>query len=452
MIKAAKREVDMLNAPFLKKLLLFAIPIMLTGVLQIMYNAADVIVVGRFAGKEALAAVGSTASLVNLILNLFLGLATGTGVVVANLIGAGNDTDIKRGVHTAMALSVVSGIAVGIFGFFSSGVFLKWMGSPSDVIELSKLYLKIYFLGAPASLIYNFGASIVRSNGDTTRPLLILGVSGLVNVVLNLVLVIVFGLDVAGVAIATIVAQYISAIWVVRILLKMPNACRLNIKEIKFHKKELIKIIRIGIPAGLQGMMFSLSNVVIQSTVNSFGSVAIAGNSAGNNVDNFLWVWMNAFSQTAMTFTSQNMGAAKYENIRRIYWRCMALTVVMTSAAVLASLIFDEQIIGMFSSDAAVIKVGVERIRYIASVYVLAAVMDLAACQVRGMGYSFAAMLITLIGTCVLRMVWIYTIFPLNPTLPMLYISYPISWTITFAALHLCYIFGNRKLCRKRAD
>ncbi len=444
--KTRQREIDMLNAPFFKKLLLFAIPIMFTGLLQIIYNAADVIVVGRFAGKEALAAVGSTGSLVNLILNLFIGLATGTGVVTANLIGAGNADGLKKNVHTAMLLSIFCGFFVGIFGFFASRYFLIWMGSPSDVIDLSDLYLKIYFMGAPASLVYNFGAAIVRSNGDTKRPLIILGATGLINVLLNLLLVIVFHLDVAGVAIATIVAQYISAVAILRILIKLPNACRLNIKELKIDAPSLKKIVQIGIPAGIQGMMFSISNVLIQSTVNSFGSAVIAGNSAGSNADNIAWVCMNAFSQAAMTFSSQNMGAKKHENIGKIYWRCQALAVAVTVIISLLMLAFPTQIIGLFSKDAEVIQIGAVRIKYILSVYFLAAIMDVAACQIRGMGHSLSAMFITLVGTCAFRVLWIYVVFPLNPVLPTLYLSYAASWIVTFVALHANYIIAIKKL------
>ncbi len=447
--KRKQREIDMLNAPFLKKLLLFAIPIMFTGVLQIVYNAADVIVVGRFAGKEALAAVGSTSSLVNLILNLFIGLATGTGVVTANLIGAGNTDGLKKNVHTAMLLSIICGFFVGIFGFFASRQFLVWMGSPSDVIELSTLYLKIYFLGAPASLVYNFGAAIIRSNGDTKRPLVILGITGLINVLLNLLLVVVFHLDVAGVAIATIVAQYISAVAVLRILIKLPNACRLKIRELKIDTNSLKKIVQIGIPAGIQGMMFSVSNVLIQSTINSFGSVVIAGNSAGVNTDNIAWVCMNAFSQASMTFASQNMGAKKYENISKIYWRCMGLAVIVTVIIAIVMLVFSTQIMGLFSKDPDVIQVGVERMKYILSVYFLATIMDVAACHIRGMGHSLSAMFITLVGSCVFRVFWIYVIFPLNPVLPVLYLSYPASWIVTFIALHINYVLCNRKILKE---
>lgn len=447
-MKKMQKEIDMLNAPFLKKLLLFAIPIMLTGVLQILYNAADIIVVGQFAGKEALAAVGSTSSLVNLILNLFLGLAAGTGIITANLIGAGNREGQEKNVHTAMLLSVICGFLVLIIGFFASKQFLLWMGSPSDVIDLSTLYLKIYFLGAPASLVYNFGASIVRSNGDTTRPFLILGATGLINVVLNLILVIVFHMDVAGVAIATIVAQYISAVAILRILVKLPNECRLDIKKLRVDKKSLEKILQIGIPAGVQATMFSMSNVLIQSTINSFGSVVIAGNSAATNAENVVWACIIGFSQAAITFTSQNIGAKRYENVRKIYWRCMVLAVAATIGIAVVMLIFSAQMVGLFSKDPDVILVGMERMKYILSGYFIAAIMDVTAGQIRGMGHSLATMFIMSVGTCAFRFFWVYVIFPLNPVLTTVYLSYPVSWVITFIGLYISYILYNKKLLK----
>lgn len=450
--KTNQSGIDMLNPPFLKKLLLFALPLMATGILQIIYNAADIIVVGKFAGHEALAAVGSTTSLINLILNLFIGLATGTGVVTANLIGAEDHDGLRKSVHTAMLTSVICGIFVGIFGFVFSRFFLQLMGSPDDVIDLSTLYLKIYFLGAPASMIYNFGAAIIRSDGDTKRPLIILAISGMVNVALNLVLVICFKLGVAGVAIATIISQYISAVFIVRRLRRMPNACRLIIHDLKIHKKALKKIMGIGIPAGLQGVMFSLSNVIIQSSINSFGSIAVAGCSAATNIDNFIYCCMNGISQTTMTFTSQNMGAARYSNNRKIYHRCMGLSLVITAILSGIALACPEQILNIFSSDADVIRIGVERTYSIVTFYLLCALMDLAGCQLRGMGRSVEAMLITLVGSCGIRILWIFTVVPFNRTLSNIFVAYPISWALTFVVLQICCIVCQRKLEAKNRD
>ncbi len=436
----------MLSGPFFGKLLSFALPLMATEILQIVYNAADVIVVGKFAGRESLAAVGSTSSLINLILNLFFGLATGTGVVTANLIGAEDHKRLTRSVHTAMLTSVICGVFVGVFGFFFSEFFLQLMDSPDDVIGLSTLYLKIYFLGAPASMVYNFGAAIIRSNGDTKRPLAILAASGIVNVVLNLVLVIRFHLDVAGVAIATIISQYISAVFVVLRLRKLPEECRLSLRKLHIYKEELKQIITIGLPAGIQGVMFSLSNVIIQSAVNSFGAVAVAGCSAAVNIEDFLYMCANAVSQTAMAFTSQNMGAVRYDNVGKIYKRCALLTTIVTLLLMAAALIFPSQIIGMFSNDADVIRVGVERAYVVISFYAVCSLMDLAACQLRGMGKSFEAMLITLLGSCGIRIFWIYAIVPMKHTLSNVFVSYPVSWTITFIVLQICCIMTMKKI------
>lgn len=443
---------DMTTGPFFKKILLFSIPLMLTGVLQLIYNAADVMVVGRFAGSESLAAVGSTSSLVNLIVNLFVGLSTGAGVVTARHIGANLNDRIHKSVHTAMAISVASGIAVCIFGFFLSGKFLQLMGTPENVLPLATLYLKIYFLGAPGSLIYNFGASIVRSTGDTKRPLFILGFTGIINVVLNLILVIVFHLNVAGVAIATIVAQYISAILIVLRLLHLENACRLNPKKIRVYKEELKDIIKIGLPAGLQSSLFSFSNVLIQSTINSFGSVAMAGNTAAQNADAIIYTCTNAFSQASMTFTSQNIGAKKYENLRKVYFTCLSFALTFSIILGGIGILFPEEIIGIFTTEADVIEIGKHRLYIMMITYFLCSLMDVSGCQIRGMGKSLEPMIITLLGTCGLRILWLYTGFPLKKELWNLYISYPISWGITFIAFFICFFVYEKRIKRQKNE
>ena len=322
-------SLDMTEGPFLKKILLFSVPLMLTGLLQLAYNSADVMVVGECVGPEALAAVGSTGSLVNLFLNVFLGLSMGSGVMVARHIGERDDNKIHECVHTAMLMSVVCGVFIGAVGFFTSKYMLKIMQVPPDVIELATLYLKIYFLGSPGLLVYNFGASIIRATGDTKRPLYILSFSGLVNVGLNLLLVLVFNMGVSGVAIATIVSQYLSALFIVLYLLKMPNACRLIIKKLKIYKTELKSIVKLGVPAGVQNSLFSVSNVIIQSNVNSFGSVAMAGIAAGSNFDSYVYTCTNAVAQTTMNFTSQNMGAKKFYNVGKVYRYCLIITLIV---------------------------------------------------------------------------------------------------------------------------
>ncbi len=436
----------MTTGPFFKKILIFSVPLMITGVLQLVYNAADVMVVGRFAGSESLAAVGSTSSLINLIINLFIGLSTGAGVVTARSIGAGDGQKTKKNVHTAMATSVASGFAVAVFGIIFSGRFLSLMGTPDDVLPLASLYLKIYFMGAPGSLVYNFGASILRATGDTKRPLIILSLTGIVNVILNLILVVVFHLNVAGVAIATIVAQYLSAIFVVMRLTHLENACRLKIRKIRIYKNELKDIIKIGLPAGFQSSLFSLSNVLIQSTINTFGSVAMAGNTAAQNADAFIYTCTNAVAQTTMTFTSQNMGAKKHRNLNRVFFICLGFAFVISVSLGAVSLVFPEEIIGFFTTEADVVEAGKQRIYIMMTTYFLCSIMDVTGYQIRGMGKSIEPMIITLLGACGIRILWLYTGFRLNPVMWNLYLSYPISWFLTFTALLICYLVFVKKL------
>lgn len=446
---ASKYSLDMTKGPFLKKILRFSLPLVLTGLLQMIYNTADVIVVGRFAGGTALAAVGATGSLVHLILNIFLGLSMGSGVMTAKYIGAKDEDSVKRCVHSAMILSILSGIFVAIFGFVFSEQLLIMMDSPSDVLPLSKLYLQIFFLGAPAGMVFNFGASIVRATGDTKKPLLILSLSGIVNIVLNLILVINFHMSVAGVAIATIVSQYISATCILFVLLKMKNACKLEFKKLRFHKEELKRILYVGIPAGIQNSLFSVSNVIIQTTVNSFGSVAMAGIAAGSNIDSLIYTCTNAISQTTMTFSSQNYGAKKYENFNKIYFRCVLLTIVIGGGMGALGVVFKDFLVGIFSTDPAVIKIGAERLTLILPFYFFCSLMDVGAGQLRGMGKSVLPMLVSLLGGCGLRLLWIFVFFPKNPTLIYLYYAYPISWTITFAVLFVCYFIVRAQILKK---
>lgn len=446
---ASKYSLDMTNGPFLKKILRFSLPLVLTGLLQMIYNTADVIVVGRFAGGTALAAVGATGSLVHLILNIFLGMSMGSGVMTAKYIGARDENSVKRCVHSAMLLSILSGIFVAIFGFVFSEQLLVMMDSPEDVLPLSKLYLQIFFLGAPAGMVFNFGASIVRATGDTKKPLLILSLSGIVNIVLNLILVIKFNMSVAGVAIATIVSQYISATIIVIVLFKMKNACKLDIKKLRFHKEELKRILYVGIPAGIQNSLFSVSNVIIQTTVNSFGSVAMAGIAASSNIDSLIYTCTNAISQTTMTFSSQNYGAKKYKNFNKIYLRCIVLTIVIGGGMGALGVVFKDFLVGIFSTDPAVIEIGAQRLTLILPFYFFCSLMDVGAGQLRGMGKSFLPMLVSLLGGCGLRILWIFAFFPKNPTLIYLYYAYPISWTITFVVLFVCYFLVRSQILKK---
>lgn len=450
MIKMEKRfTLDMTEGPFLKKILLFSVPLMMTGLLQLAYNSADVIVVGRFVGSEALAAVGSTGSLVNLFLNVFLGLSMGSGVMVARHIGERDDKKIHECVHTAMLMSLVCGVFIGTVGFFASSYMLRIMDVPDDVLELASLYLKIYFLGSPGLLAYNFGASIIRATGDTKRPLYILSFSGLVNVLLNLLLIIVFEMGVSGVAIATIVSQYLSAVFIVVYLLRMPNSCKLIINKLKIYKDELKSIVRLGVPAGVQNSLFSVSNVIIQSTVNSFGSVAMAGIAAGSNFDSYVYTSTNAVAQTTMNFTSQNMGAKKYHNIGKVYRYCIIVTLIVGLTMGWAGRFFGNEIVSLFSEDPEVIAIGADRLKMIMPFYFFCSLMDVAACQIRGMGKSFEPMIVSLIGACGIRLLWVFFVLPLNHTLMFLYWAYPLSWALTFFAQFILYFILKKRMKKK---
>lgn len=442
-------SLDMTSGPFLKKILIFSVPLMLTGLLQIAYNTADVVVVGRFVGKEALAAVGSTGSLVNLFLNVFLGISMGSGVMVARHIGERDEKSVHECTHTAMLLSVICGFFIGALGFCASGAMLKLMKVPDDVLELATLYLKIYFLGSPGLMAYNFGASIVRATGDTKRPLYILAASGIVNVVLNLVLIIVFNFGVSGVAIATIVSQYLSAVLIINYLLKINNSCRLNLKKLKFYKNELKSILLLGLPAGIQNALFSVSNVIIQSTVNSFGSVAMAGIAAGSNFDSYVYTATNAVAQTTMTFTSQNVGAKKIPNIGNVYRCCLMIAFIISAVMGAVGYFFGDFIVSFFSAEPDVIAIGADRLKLIMPFYFFCSLMDVAACQIRGLGKSFEPMFVSLIGACGTRILWIYTVLPLNKTLTTLYWSYPVSWAVTFFTLFVLYFILKNQMKRK---
>lgn len=446
----AKKTLDMTNGPFLKKILIFALPLMATGFLQLLYNSADTAIVGKFAGSQALAAVGSTGSLINLIINVFIGLSMGSGVIVARHIGANDEKRVSKSVHTAMLLGLLSGIIVGIIGFFFSGTFLKLMHVEEGVLELSTLYLKIYFLGAPGSLVYNFGASLLRASGDTKRPLYILSASGIVNVILNLILVIPFKMSVAGVAIATITSQYMTAIIVVILLFRTGSMLKLDVRKLRFDKVELKNIIRIGVPAGLQSSLFSISNVIIQSAVNSFGAVAMAGIAAGSQFDGYIFVCTNAVAQTTMTFTSQNIGAAKYKNINKVYRYCFIVATIISVVLSAIGYFFRDEIVWIFAKEPEVIALGAERLALVIPFYIFCSLQDVCAGQIRGMGKSIEPMILSLFGTCVVRLAWIFLILPPDRSLMDIYWAYPISWFATFAMLNIMYFIAIRKLLKKQ--
>ena len=445
-----KQTVCSREAPLLPAILRFSIPLMLTGILQLAYNTADSIIVGRYAGHASLAAVGSTTSIIFLIITLFNGVSIGANYMAARDFGAQDDNGLFRTVHCAAFLSVILGLLACVCGLLLSTPLLRWADAPEDVLPLSVLYLRIYFLGVPALVVYNFGSALLRAVGDTFYPLLFMIVSGALNVALNLLLVVVIPLDVAGVAIATSVSQLLSAVLVTVRLCTFRGPCRLDLRKIRLYPDRTGQMLRLGFSAGLQGVLFSASNVMIQSAINSFGSMVVAGNSASSNLEGFVYTAMNAFAQAAVTFTSQNIGARKYHNLDRVIRNCLLCVVVTGLVLGGGAALAGHQLLRFYSSDTAVIATGAERLRLICGFYLLCGIMDVLASSLRGLGYSVLPMVVSLVGVCVLRLVWIATIFQLNRTPFMLYISYPISWALT-ALVHLaCLLVVRRHLRQKQ--
>ncbi|EID84047.1 putative efflux protein, MATE family [Treponema sp. JC4] len=436
-----KNQLDMTKGPIFKELIIFSVPLILSGVLQLLFNAADVIVVGRFAGDNSLAAVGSTSSFINLMLNLFIGLSIGSSVVSANYFGAGKIRELRNTVHTSMLLSIYSGIGLTILGVIFARPILHLMQAPEEVLVLAVLYLRIYFAGISATVIFNFGSALLRAKGDTKRPLYILMVAGVINVILNLIFVIFFSMDVAGVALATVISQIFAAAFVVILLMKEEDGFKLELKKLKIHKYILIHIIKIGVPAGFQGMMFSISNMVIQSSVNSFGPVVIAGSSAGINIEGFVYLAMNGFSQGALTFVSQNMGAGQKDRIKKLMFISLLTVLVVGEGLGFLVVIFARQILGIYSKNPLVIAAGIRRLTIICSTYALCGIMDTMSNIIRGIGHSLLPMVVCIVGVCVFRIVWLSTLFqtPAFHTEFIIFVSYPISWTVTFIAHCICF-------------
>ncbi|MCR4596526.1 MAG: MATE family efflux transporter [Lachnospiraceae bacterium] len=445
-----KYEIDMCSGNIIGKMLVFALPLMISSILQLLFNAADVIVVGRFAGDNSLAAVGSTGSLVNLLTNVFLGLSVGANVMVARYKGAGRDDETSRTVHTAITLALLSGLFLTIVGCLGARQILTWMGSPTEVIGLSALYLRIYFLGMIPSMLYNFGAAILRSVGDTRRPLYYLFGAGIINVVLNLIFVINLHMDVAGVALATILSQTVSAVLVIRCLTREKGNIRLEFRKLGIDRQIVKSILRIGLPSGFQGMLFSMSNVIIQSSVNSFGATIVAANSAAANIEGFVWVSMNAFHQAAITFTGQNYGAGKMKRIplvMRDALICVILTGVILGRSVY---FFGTELMSMYTTSTEVASLGLERIKWVCGLYALCGMMDVMVGILRGIGYSVLPMIVSLIGACGLRIIWIFTLFRTEmfhkPV--YLYVTYPVSWGITFLMHVVCFCVVWKRMNR----
>lgn len=444
--EGAKNYSNMVTGPTFFKMVMFSIPVILSGILQLLFNAADIIVVGKFAGDESLAAVGSTSALINLFTNVFIGLSVGTNVIIAHFIGAGDRDKVSKTVHTSIVISVISGIFLAVAGFILANPVLKMMGNPDNVIGLATLYLKIYFLGMPALLIYNFGSAMMRAIGDTKRPLYFLSLSGVLNVILNMILVICFSLGVAGVAIATVVSQYISAALILWFLSKKSDILKLEYRLLKIDRYILLRIIQIGFPAGLQGTIFSISNVVIQSAVNSFGSDVVAGNSATMNIEGFVYMAMNAIYQTAITFVGQNYGAGKKKRVLRCTLQCQILVIIVGLITGMSAFMFCTQLLHIYTNSATVVAAGKIRSIYIMPVYFLCGSMEVMVGALRGIGQSVVPMITSMIGACALRLVWIATVFQFNRTTGMLYISYPISWIVTLMAHIAFFIYFYNKI------
>ena len=444
-------QIDMIHGPLAGKLLVFAIPLMLSSILQLLFNAADVIVVGRWSGSQSLAAVGSNTSLINLMVNLFVGFSVGTNVVVARDLGAGREEDVRDSVHTSIALSLVSGVALMGLGLLLSRQMLELMGSPEDVIGLAAVYLRIYFCGMPGNMLYNFGAAILRAQGDTKRPLYFLTAAGIINVILNLVFVIVFHMDVAGVALATIISQYVSAILVLLTLMRDKGPLRVDLRALRLDMKVVRRILQVGLPAGFQGMVFSISNVVIQSSINSFGSTVVAGFAASSNIEGFVYAGMNAFYQTALTFTSQNYGACECKRVDRIMGLCLLYSGLIGLVLGNLAYLFGYPLGSIYApGQEEVIAQAVDRLSICCTTYFLCGLMDTQVGVLRGIGYSVVPMIVSLVGSCALRLLWVATIFQLNRTPEMLYLSYPVSWAIT-AATHFVFFLFIRKRAYAKA-
>ncbi len=443
-------EIDMTNGPLLGKIVRFAIPLALSGILQLLFNAADIVVVGRFAGSSALAAVGSTGALINLIVTMFMGLSVGTNVLVAQYYGAGNSKDLSETVHTSILASLLFGVFLIAVGVLAARPVLELMGTPEEVIGQSVLYMRIYFLGMPVMMLYNYGAAVLRAVGDTQRPLYFLLLAGVVNVVLNLFFVIVLHMDVAGVAAATSISQAISAGLVLWCLVKSSGDYRVDLKRLRIKKDKLWKMMKIGLPAGIQGASFSISNVLIQSTINSFGSIAMAGNTAAANIEGFVSVGQDAFAQAALSFTGQNLGAGKVKRINRILVLCLCLGMGVGVLLGVSATLLGPRLLGIYSADAQVIAYGVRRMQICCVFQCIGAMMGVMVSVLRGMGYSLIPMAITMTFVCGFRVVWLYTAVAAVYTPEMLYASYPITWALAALCDLVCYFIVKKRVNRRQ--
>ena len=443
----------MCEGPLTKKIVLYSIPVILTGVLQLLFNAADLVIVGRFTGSLSVAAVGATGSLINLIVTLFMGLSVGAGVMVAQGIGAGDYESVYRTVHTAFPAAILGGGALTAVGVLCAKTFLTWMGTQPDVLEGAVTYMRIYFCGMVGSMVYNYGASILRAAGDIKSPLIFLTAAGVINVGLNLVFVTAFRMGVAGVALATVVSQLVSAALVLLALTRRDDMCRFFPSKMHIYGDHLKRMVRIGLPAGVQGALFSISNVLIQSSVNSFGSVAMSGNAAAGNIEGFVYISMNAFQQTATNFTGQNYGAKQYARIRRITLICLISVSAVGLGLGTSLYCMSRTLLGFYITDsAAAVEYGMMRMSFICLPYFLDGLMEVMTGVLRGMGKSALPMAVTVMGVCVFRVVWIFTVFSLPDfhTPQVLYTSYPITWTLTFTVELIVYLIIMRRITKQK--
>ena len=451
--KTKQYEMDMCSGPILRKMLMFALPLMLSSILQLLFNAADIVVVGKFAGDNSLAAVGSNTALINLLTNLFIGLSIGANVVAARHYGAKAWDDLRRTVHTAMLLSMLSGALLLVLGVIGAEQMLIWMQTPEEVLPLATVYLRIYFLGMISTMVYNFGSALLRAVGDTKRPLYFLLCAGIINVILNLLFVIGFQMDVMGVAIATVISETVSALLVLRCLVKEKGGIHLELRAMRIDRKKMLQILRIGLPAGFQGVVFALSNVVIQSSVNIFGNIVVAGNSAAANLEGFVYMAMNAFYQTTLSFVSQNYGAGEQKRINRIVLLGEACVIVTGTLLGNMVVFFGNDLLQIYSNNPEVIAAGMVRLHYISMIYALCGIMDVMGGALRGIGYSIMPMIVSIVGVCVLRLIWLATVFqiPEFHKIETVYLSYPVTWILTSLVYIVFFVWIRIRSARKKS-
>ena len=445
-MKNNKYEIDMCNGTIMDKLISFVLPLMISGMLQLMFNAVDIIVVGRFTGSQALAAVGSTTALICTFTNLFIGVSLGANVLAARFYASGKTKEMSETVHTAILLALISGIAMSVIGILCARESLVLIATPDDIIGQAVLYLRIYFLGMPFFMLYNYGAAILRAVGDTKRPLMYLIAAGTANAVLDLVLVIIFKMGVAGVAIGTITSQFISCVLVIRCLCKTDAIYKLYISKLRIKKYYLIQILKVGLPAGIQSTVINFSNVLLQSSVNSFGEIAMAGYTAANNILGFLYVSVNSVTQACMSFTSQNYGVRKFKRMDKVLADCAILSIIVSVVIGGGSYLLGHQILGIYTKQEDVIQCGMEILSISTIPYFLCGLMDMIPGSMRGVGYSAVPMILSIIGTVGTRLVWIYGVFPEHRSLYVLFMSYPVSWGLTIVMQAICLVFVRRKI------